>query len=225
MRKKLYISIFILIVLVVAIIAAVFAFQPAPAETIQAKSGLKAGDTFTYSMTGISELGDPNATTPPNFYDVNMTDYYKVTITAVEDPKVSFDTQWRFKNGTQLDYPGYVNIETGDNDDIFWAIYAANLTVGKPARPAAPNKCTVNMTDYVDYKDGNRTTNKLQIQGQFYDPTDPTFTKSYLDYTNVHFDRETGMLVELRNRKIYTDPAIILTVEWKLVDSNVWAIS
>jgi hypothetical protein len=25
------------------------------------------------------------------------------------------------------------------------------------------------------------------------------------------------MLVELRNRKIYTDPAIILTVEWKLV--------
>jgi hypothetical protein len=87
MRKKLYISIFILIVLVVAIVAAVFAFQPAPAETIQAKSGLKVGDTFTYSMTGISELGDPNATTPPNFYDVNMTDYYKVTITAVEDQR------------------------------------------------------------------------------------------------------------------------------------------
>ena len=102
MRKKLYISIFILIVLVVATLAAVFAFQPAPTtETNTAKSGLKVGDHFTYSMTGVSELGGPNVTTPANFYDVNMTDYYKVTITAVENPVVSFDVEWLFKNGTQ----------------------------------------------------------------------------------------------------------------------------
>ncbi len=224
MPKKLYISIFILIVLVVATLAAVFAFQPAPTETKTAKSGLKVGDYFTYSMTGVSELGGPNVTTPANFYDVNMTDYYKVTITAVENPVVSFDTVLRFKNGTQIDRSGQVNIETGISQE-FWAIYEANLTIGKPTRSAVTSGAIVNMTESSSYKDGNRTTNILQMQGQFYDSADPTYTKTYLDYTYVHFDSQTGMLVELKNRKIYTDPQIILTVEWKLVDSNVWAIS
>ncbi len=225
MRKKLYISIFILIVLVAATLAAVFAFQPAPTtETNTPKSGLKVGDHFTYNMTGVSELGDPNATTPTNFYDVNMTDYYKVTITAVENPVVSFNVEWLFKNGTKLDRSGQVNIETGISQE-FWAIYEANLTIGKPTRSAIPTGAVVNMTESSGYKDGNRTTNVLQMQGQFYDSADPTYTKTYTDYSYVHFDRLTGMLVELKDIKIYSDPAIILTVEWKLVDSNVWAIS
>ena len=224
MRKKLYISIILLIILVAATLAAVFAFQPAPTETSTVKSGLKAGDTFTYSMTGVSEIGGPNVTTPANFYDVNMTDYYKVTITAVENPVVSFDVEWLFKNGTKLDRSGQVNIETGISQE-FWAIYEANLTIGKPTRSAVTSGAVVNMTESSSYKDGNRTTNILQMQGEFYDSTDPTYTKSYLDYTYVHFDSKTGMLVELRDRKIYTEPAIILTVEWKLVDSNVWAVS
>jgi hypothetical protein len=224
MRKKLYISIFILIVLVAATLVAIFAFQPTPTEANTAKSGLKAGDTFTYSLTGISELGDPNATTPENFLEVNQTDTYKLTITAVDDPIVSFNTQWRFKNGTQLESSGQVNVETGISQE-FWAIYVANLTVGQPVRPAIQNGAAVNVTETRSYIDGDRTINVLQMQGQFYDSSDPTHSRSYLAYTNVHFDKQTGMLVELRDRKIYSEPAIILTVEWKLVDSNVWAIA
>ncbi len=223
MRKKIYISAIILIVIIAVSVAAVIAFQPSPAQTV--KSGLKAGDTFTYSMKGMSEIGGPNVTTPENFLEINMTDYYRITITSVDNPVVSFNVTWRFTNGTQINKTCQVNVDTGVNSLEFWAIYAANLTVGKPVRPAFPNGAIVNETESRAYRDGNRTANVLQMQGQFYDSSDLTYSRTYLDYTYVHFDSITGMLVELKDRKIYSDPQIILTIEWKLVDSNVWAVS
>lgn len=225
MPNKLYLAIIILIILIASGIAAIFAFQTPPSQAQTVKSGLKPGDTFTYSMKGISELGDPNATTPENFLEVNMTDYYRVTITSVSNPIVSFNTTWRFTNGTQIDRTGKVNIETGADSEEFWAIYAANLTINAPVRPAFLNGAIVNETETRTYKDGNRQTNVLQMQGEFYDSSDPTYTRTYSDFMYVHFDSQIGMLVELKDIKIYTDPQIILTVEWKLVDSNVLAIA
>jgi hypothetical protein len=223
MPKKIYISIFILIILVVASLAAFFAFQTPPSQAQTVASGLKPGDTFTYSMKGISSIGESNATTPENFLEVNMTDYYRVTITTVSNPIVSFNTTWRFTNGTQIDRTGQVNIETGADSQEFWAIYAANLTAKAPVRQAFPNGAIVNETETRTYKDDSRQTNILQMQGQFYDSNNPT--RTYSDFMYVHFDSQTGILVELKDMKIYSDPQIILTFEWKLVDSNVWTIT
>ncbi len=224
MPKKLYLTIILLIIVAVATVAAVIALQPHEPQTQADLSSLKPGDYFTYSITGVAELIDPNATVPQNFLEVNMTDYYKVTITDVNSTVVSFDTTWRFTNGTQFDNSGYVNLNNGTSKE-FWAIYAANLTTGKPVRPAVPDGAVVNETETRTYKDGTRQTNILSMQGTFYDTSDLTYSRAYMDYSDVHFDSQTGMLVELSDRKIYNDPQLILTVDYNLVDSNVLQVS
>lgn len=224
MTSKLIIAILVVVIISIITAAAIFATQTSP-EPMRVESGLKAGDIFTFSIKGYSSLGDPNATTPENFLQVNMTDYYRVTITSVSDQEVAFNTTWLFTNGTQIDKPGRVNIATGKDSQEFWAIYAANITKNDLVRPFGSDGAKVNRTEPRTYKDGSRETNLLSIQTQFYDANDPTYTKTYQDYTYVYFDKQTGMLVELINMKIYIDPQIILTVEWKLEDSNVWAVS
>jgi hypothetical protein len=227
MSNKVYLAIIVLVVLVVSSVAAFYALQtPQEEETTNpTTAGVKAGDTFTYSMTGTAELGEEDITIPENFLEINMTDYYKVTITEVDGPIVSFNTTLKFTNGTQFDRTGQVNIETGANSEEFWAIYAANLTTGDPSRPEVADSTTINATETRTYLDGDRETNFLRAEGEFYDTTDLTYSTYYYDYTYVHFDSQTGMLVELKNIKIYSDPQIIYTVQWNLIDSNVLQVS
>ena len=224
MTRKLFLAIIVLVIICVVSVAAIFAIQSPSEPPKTAVPGLKEGNVFTYSMKGYSSTGDPNVTTPENFLQVNMTEYYRVTITSVSGPEVAFNTTWRFTNGTQIERPGKVNIATGIDSQEFWAIYAANLTDKDLVRPSTPNGITVNESETRTYKDGDRQTNIIKMQNEFIDSSDLTYSRTYTDYMYVHFDRQTGMLVELRDMKIYTDPQIILTVEWKLVDSNVWNI-
>jgi hypothetical protein len=225
MPKKLYLAIITLTILVVAAVAAFYALQPPPQTSSAVASGLKAGDTFTYSMIGIAELGNENVTIPDNFKEVNMTDYYRVTVTSVDGPNVQFNVTWSFTNGTVYDRTGKVNVETGVDSQEFWAIYAANLTKGSPVRPAVTSGATVNDTQTRTYRNGDRQTNILQMQGEFYNTEDLTYSQICNEYTYVYFDSQTGMLVELKDMKVYSDPQIILTVEWKLIDSNVLQVS
>jgi uncharacterized protein (UPF0333 family) len=229
MPKKTYLAIIIIIVLAVASVAAFYVLQT-PQEnntepTSTTKAGVKAGDTFTYEIIGISETSSEDVTTPENFLDVNKTDYYRIEITKVEDPIVSYNVTWQFNNGTKYSYSSQINIDTGAYTQDFWGIYTANLTQGSLSRPGYPEGATVNATETRTYLDGDRQTNILRMNGEFYDSSDLTYTKSYLEYTYVDFDSQTGMLVELKDMKIYTNPDIILTVEWKLVDSNVLQVS
>ncbi len=49
--------------------------------------------------------------------------------------------------------------------------------------------------------------------------------RTFDDYLYVHFDGATGMLVELKDMRVYSDPQVILTTQWELVDSNVWVVA
>jgi len=222
MPKKVYLAIFVLAVLVVASAVVFFALQtPANNESTSVKVGVKAGDTFTYSIKGIFETTSETATIPANFVEVNQTDYYKVTIVNVEGSNVTYNFIWRFLNGTQYERTETINVSTGTDGVDFWAIYPANLTQGSLLRPLGTIKATVNSTSTREYLDGNRTTNIHTVTGTFIDVEDQTFSRTYEAFRYVHFDSETGMLVSLKEIKIYTDPQIMLTVEWNLVDSNV----
>jgi hypothetical protein len=228
MPKKVYLAIIVLAVLVVASVAAFYALQTPPATeepTVTVKAGVKAGDTFTYSITGMAETGNDNVAIPSSFKELNQTDYYKITITNVEGPSVTYNSTWRFLNGTQFDRTETINVATGTDAVDFWAIYAANLTKGSLLRPAIAGGATVNETETRIYMDGNRTANVFSMSGVFYDSEDLTYTRTYNAYRYVHFDQQTGMLVELKEIKIYTDPEIMLTVDWNLVDSNVLQVS
>lgn len=216
-----------LITIVIGLVAlslglwAIVAFQT-PASS-SALPGVAMGNVFTYSIKGYAVLTSENASIPERFYELNMTDYYRVTITNVTGPEVHFNTTWHLVNGTEIENIGYVNVFTGADNQIFWAIYPANLTVNHYVSPGGSDEAIVNETETRTYASGMRETNIMTLQNQFLDTTNPNRTVN--DYLYVHFDKATGMLVELRDMRLYSDPEVILTTEQVLVSTNVWAVN
>jgi hypothetical protein len=226
MTRKLNRTIIFIIVLCVAAFAALVLTRPSPEqspnETVVA--GVAAGDAFTYSIRGYANIIDANATVPEWVFQVNMTEWYKVTITQVNDSEVSFSATWRFLNGTEIDRTGKVNIKTGiGNSQDFWAIYASGLEAGDHARPFGPAEQVINATEKRTYKSGERETNSILAETTFYTTDDPSITCN--NYRSIYFDKQTGMLVELVNTELYSSPQLFLKLEWKLVDSTVWDVS
>ncbi len=218
--KKLIITIVILIIIAAVVVAAILATQPPPTESVV--TGVVAGNTFTYNLKASANVNEDNVTLPPAITEYNNTESFRVTITSVSNSTVSFNTAWRFINGTEINDSGYVNVLTGDDNQVFWAIYPANLTKNMLLNPQGTDGNIVNDTEVRTYKSGDRQTNVMTLQNQFPDSSNPT--RVYEDYLYVHFDKTTGMLVELQDIQRYNDPEAVLTYSWILVDSNVWAV-
>ena len=222
MSSKLQVAIAITAVICIIAFSASFFTRP-PAKTY--KAGVAAGDTFTYSIKGIATKIDVNATIPESTADLNSTEWYRVEITDVNDSKVYFNATWRFFNETEIQVSGKVDIETGmDNSPDFWAIYASDLEVNDFARPLREVGDNINATLMRDYKDSFRETNYLSLPERMrYDADDPSRTVT--EYISIYFDKESGMLVELRDSMLYTNPEVLVIFEWKIIDSTVWTIS
>jgi len=222
MVSKSSITVIILFVSLVIVLAGII-LSLTPTQNTEA--GVVAGNVFTYDLKGYVDANDPNATLPAGLLQLNMTDWYRVTITLVSSSEVHFNTTWRFVNGTEIDRAGKVDLLTGKDNQEFWAIYPANLSINNLVRPLGTDGLIVNDTEVKTYKEGPRNTNVMTLNTQFVDVEDPTLSRTYLDNLYVHFDKLTGMLVELRDIKLYSDPQVILTYVWEIKDSNVWAIS
>src|SRR5690606_18179232 len=93
MFNKLYASILLILIVLLCVIAAaaLWSYQT-PSQT--GVAGVTAGDVFTYSIKGYATKFEVNATIPENFLQVNMTEWYRVTITQVNDSEVSFSATW-----------------------------------------------------------------------------------------------------------------------------------
>jgi hypothetical protein len=221
-HKNLYLVITLIVILVVAVAAAIYASMPPPKR---ATVGVQVGDSFTYSITGISTLQSAEATTSPGFEQYNQTDYYRVTITGITDTNVSLSTVWRFLNGTEVNGQQTINLTDGQESvqNGFWAIYSANLKVGDPIRPT-DDRLTVNATDTKTYVDSTRQRNYWFIENQFYDVNDPTRSTLRDDFTAVYFDQVTGMLVTLNNITAYNNPLKTEAITWKLISCSVWNV-
>ena len=224
-QKKLYIAIILLVILIAATAAVVInAMKPTPVDV---KVGLHVGDSFTYSIVGTSVLTDLNAVDSPGFSQYNQTDYFKITITGINNvTSVSFDTVWRFKNGTEIPASQTIDLSNGLKTDSngFWAIYAANLKVGNLLRPTGFDKLTVNLTDTKAYTSGSRERNFWFIENQFFDVNDPTHNTLRDDYTGVYFDKQTGMLTNLNSITYYNNPLKTEVITWNLISTTAWAV-
>ena len=227
-KKRSRVAFFLVILLLLAIIIlAIIVFTNLGSQSAQGVApGVTEGDVFTYDVMGFWSSNDPNATVPEQFLQLNMTEWYRVTITEVSGVEVKISTTWRFKNGTELAGTGTVDLETGISHGGFWAIYAANLRANDRVRPNGPDRSTVNETITRDYgASGTIETNRLILTTLYYDADDPTLSTTYTEYANTHFDRQTGILVELRNLSVYNNPQMALTVLWKIRDTNVWVVT
>lgn len=190
--------------------------------------GLNVGDEFTYDIKGYWSSQDPDVTPSESFFELNMTDWFKVTVTEVSEEEVSINTTWLFNNGTEVKATSTINLKTGITypSEGFWPVYAPNLRAGDYVRPIGPDRSTINETQTRDYGAGvTRETNLVSVMQESYDANDPTYTRTLTEYTNTHFDRQTGMLVELRYVSVYTNPDMTLTAVWTIRDTSVWTIS
>jgi len=197
-----------------------------PSDIVMAP-GVKAEDEFTYEIKSFWNSQDPETVPSDSFFEFNQTEWFKVTVTGVSEAEVSINTTWRFKNGTKLEGIGTMNVETGMPYPTggFWAIYAASLKAGDNVRPIGPDRSTINETATRQHANGTRETNRITLVQESCDANDPTHTRTWIEYMNNHFDRQTGMLFELRDTNVYTNPDMTLTILWMIIDTNVWTVS
>jgi hypothetical protein len=210
MIKKLSIAAFLLVLLCLTMVGRAWAQIRVP--------GVVPGDMFTYDVTAFWSSNDPNATAPADLLLVNMTEYYRVIITGVSGADVLTQNIWHFTNGNETPTGGSVNVETGNSTGEFWAIVASNLGVNDLLHPSGQDMITVNATVMRNYVGGERETNHLMLT---YQGSDNTNSVEYVDY---YFDKQTGMLVELRDTTTYSNPTKTITRYWKIKDSNVWVV-
>ena len=223
-HKKMYSAIFLVVILCAAIAAIIYTTHSPKSETT-VKVGVNVGDTFIYKLTGDSVLFDSEAVTPAYLSEYNDTNYYEVNITGVNGFVVSFDTIWQFTNGTAIQNSAWVNLETGNNSGIFWAIYPPNLNVNDPLYPEESNtELVVNSTGSQPFSTGNRTTNYWFTENQLSSVNDPTGNTKVDNYIEVYFDKQTGMLDDLTNVQQYNNPLYNILITWQLTSSTVWGV-
>ena len=228
MFKKRSRVILITILAVIVIIAAFLIFTYLGSQSnLVAGPGVKVGDEFTYDIKSYWSSQDPDALPSDSFLEFNLTEWYKVTVTDVSGAVVSVNTRWRFNNGTEIEAASSIDVETGIPYPTtgFYPIYAANLKAGDKVRPLGPDRSTINETTTRQYASGTRETNRISLVQEAYDADDPTYTRTWTETTTTNFDKQTGMLVELRDTNVYKNPDITLTLLWTLIDTDVWAVS
>jgi hypothetical protein len=211
MTKKIITATFLLALLCVTMIGSVRAQTRIP--------GVFQGNTFTYDVNAFWSSNDPSAVAPADLLDINKTEYYRVTITAVSGAEITTQSVWHFTNGTETSTVGTINVETGVTNGGFWAIVAGNLGVNDRLHPSGSNYITVNETGTRDYLGGARETNHLILNLQGSDTGG-----DYVEYVDYYFDKITGMLVQLNDAKVYSSPTMTITTFWKIKDSNVWVV-
>ncbi len=213
------------IAIILAVVLAVIVFVGSPSSQGIA-AGVNVGDQFIYEIKSSWNSDDANATLVDYYVQLNMTEWYKITVTDVNDSKVSINTVWRFKNETEIESSSTMNVKTGIAfpSNAFWAIYAANLEENDRIRPLGASQAVVNETETREYASGPREINIVSLTEQYYDADDPTYATTWTEYMNTKFDRQTGMLVEFHDISIYTNPAQTMTITWILRETNVWDI-
>jgi hypothetical protein len=225
-KRSLLILLSILSIIIIIVTFVVFTHLGLQSDLV-AVPGVKGGDYFTYDIKSFWISPDPDVTPEEDFLEINQTEWFKVSVIEVSGAEVSINTIWRFNNGTELERTGTMNVEAGIYypTDGFWAIYATNLKAGDYVRPFGLDRSTVNKTSSTQYAGGSRETNRISLVQEAYDANDPTYTRTWIEYRTVYFDRQTGMLVELRDINVTTNPDLTETIVWTIVDTNVWAIS
>ncbi len=222
MGKKRSRAAYLLVIVVFTIlILAVIIFTYLGTTTQARVPGVSLGDTFTYNVTGFWNASDSNATVPERLLEINQTKSFRVTITNVTDSMVTTRDTWIFKNGTEYNSTGMVNVETGQNLGGFWPIVAANLGKNDLLHPAGQNRITVNETISREYPSGTRETNYFKYK---YQGVDDEYG-NYSAEADYYFDRATGMLVELYDRSTFPSAGTQGAILWKIKESNVWAVS
>jgi hypothetical protein len=182
-------------------------------------AGVSEGDWFTYDVDFSWLSNDPSETPPISW---NETERTRVMIVAVSGKNVSSQFTWYYKNGTEKTIGGYVNIETGEGDEM--PIFAVSADLGEHDTVYTSgwwSSAKINETIVRTYPDGVRDTNHLNISTVF--SSELSAQASALDY---YWDKPTGILVE-SSEAVVTEADGYVTIhvlKSRITASNAWVV-
>lgn len=176
--------------------------------------GVSVGNTFTYGITVSWSSNDTSATFPSNLVDYNNTQWGKINITAISGTNVTGQMTSHYKNGTEKTQGGWVDVNTGNSENLTENVISANLAQGDSMyNSSLYNTYVINNTVTRTYLGVGRQTNHLNY-------TYPNGS------TNLYWDKTTGILVEILLESINQTSQYTTTssVDIQITSSNVWTV-
>ena len=154
-HTKVYAAIILVAILAIATGAIVYTSQKFSHKA--SLVGVQVGDTFTYNITGSCSDVVPTVDYP-GFYQLNDTQYYKVTVTGIQGDNVTLKTDWVFVNGTDIAQQQTIDLSNGLMTDAsgFSFLFPSNLKVSDPIYPQMSSTVPVNATLTQTYASGTR---------------------------------------------------------------------
>jgi len=93
--------------------------------------GVNVGDWFKYSDITVNwSSNDPSATLPEVYKDLNETQWFDVTVTLISGTNITGQLTTHYKNGTETTFGGWVDIDTGNGENLTLGFISANLVAG-----------------------------------------------------------------------------------------------
>ena len=213
MMKKIVLLSFVLLLLSTAMVVTAVVAQ-------QRIVGVNVDDWFKFGDITVNWSSDnPNATLPPNLEEFNETEWVLLSVKNVSGTTITFQSTRHFKNGTERIESGYLDIDTGDTENMGGAAISANLEVNDTLYTGSTVK--INETVVRTYPDGVRETNHLNV----------TLEESLMQYyyyrtENFYWDKPTGIVVEQYVEEIEQTEEYLTTYSalFRITDSSVWVI-
>ncbi len=185
--------------------------------------GVTVGDWFRYGDIIFNfNSNDPDATIPLAMKQLNETEWTMLAIVDVSVTNVTGQLTTHFKNGTEEIVGGYVDIDTGEGENMTTFVVSANLEENDTVYTSVMYSIwKINETIVQTYPDSVRDTNHLNMTSE----SSWGGTYVYVS-TNYYWDKSTGILVELSQEYILQteDYATTWSMLMGITEANVWVV-
>ncbi len=178
--------------------------------------GVAEGDYFYYDMYGVYATNQSNLVIPE--FEYNNTQWTRINITQVEGSIVNQTYTLHFKNGSETSFSFHCDVDPANKSSLKFSekgvpLCAANLSIGNTV---PTDETIIDETVNRAYADGFRETNHA-------------FWNSSIDWGDIYFDKETGILVELHRTHRFvsnsTKEVVDKTDVIKITDTNRWRVN
>ena len=216
MKKKILPLIFVLALLLSGSVLTSVIAQPRIPGVV-AGNWLKYGDVSVYW-----NCSDPSQPIPHWLEELEEMEYGIISIVHVYLTNVTCELRNHFKNGTDLTTGGYVDIDTGEGENLTMYVISANLDKDHAIYTSGDNAdLKINETITRTYPDGPRDTNHINITAE-------TSSPDFYQYISINYywDRSTGVLAELTQESTTRYQGVNSTFSMliRISESNVWVI-
>ena len=152
------------------------------------RAGVSVGDWFKYGeFIGNWSSNDPTATPPPLIAEYNEIQWLELNVTAIAGTNITAPATIHYKNGTEINYGGWTDVDTGDGENLTKWFISSNLYAGDAIYSSnSSSNWNLNETIVRNYPDGSREINHISIVS----------TDQFNYSTDYYWDRLTGVLVE-----------------------------